>query len=121
MRQTSKNTTKGLGIDIEEVSRFSQKPFLKHKTFYKKIFTENEIKYCMSKLDPYPYFTARFCAKEATIKALKHQDLKLNEIEIIRENKIPNLVNIPNVHKKKIQLSLSHTAKYAIAIVMVDE
>ena len=33
------------------------------------IFTEEEIKYCKNKKEPYISFAGKFCAKEAVIKA----------------------------------------------------
>ena len=66
-------TLQSIGTDIEEVSRFRNKKYSENKSFYKKIFTDDEIDYCLGKIDPYPHFTARFCAKEATIKALKNE------------------------------------------------
>jgi len=106
----------GIGVDIEEVTRFSNKKYEKNKLFYEKIFTKQEIKYCLSKIDPYPHFTARFCAKEAAIKALNNKKIKLTEIEIKIENEKPTL-QLP----KKISgmVSISHTEKYALAVVIL--
>tara|TARA_B110000495_G_scaffold147025_1_gene129928 strand:+ start:297 stop:479 length:183 start_codon:yes stop_codon:yes gene_type:complete len=39
----------GIDIDIIEIKRFQEKPFEKNMYFYKKIFTEFEIKYCLNK------------------------------------------------------------------------
>lgn len=104
-----------IGIDIEEISRFSKLKYEKSKSFYEKIFTPQEIKYCLSKSNPYPHFTARFCAKEAVLKAL-NQQIKLTNIEIIMRNK-KAVLNLPT-HKQAL-LSLSHTKKYAIAFVLI--
>ena len=106
-----------IGIDIEEISKFQKMKYENKKNFYNKIFTENEIKYCLSKKNPYPHFTVRFCAKEAAIKATGNLKLKLTEIEIIIINKKP-ILKIPTMHNTKI--SLSHSSKYAIAIVMIS-
>ena len=35
----------GIGVDIVKISRFKDKPFLSNKNFYKKIFSDSEIKY----------------------------------------------------------------------------
>jgi len=105
-----------IGVDIEDVSRFSSKKYEQKKSFYTKIFTKQEIDYCLKKSNPYPHFTARFCAKEATIKALKNKKIKLFEIEITVKNNEP-ILNLPKARKGFI--SLSHTEKYAIAFVML--
>ena len=47
-------TFQSIGTDIEEVSRFRNKKFYENKSFYKKIFTDDEIDYCLGKIDPYP-------------------------------------------------------------------
>ena len=39
----------GIGVDIVEINRFQEKPFEKNENFYKKIFSESEIKYCLQK------------------------------------------------------------------------
>lgn len=105
-----------IGVDIEDVSRFSSKKYEQKKSFYTKIFTKQEIDYCLKKSNPYPHFTARFCAKEATIKALKNKKIKLFEIEITVKNNEP-ILNLPK--GKKGFVSISHTEKYAIAFVML--
>jgi holo-[acyl-carrier protein] synthase len=105
-----------IGIDIEEISRFSEKKIEHNRTFYKKIFTKKEMEYCMKKKNPYQHFTVRFCAKEATIKALKNKKIDLIQIEIIIKNNIPSL-KLP--YKIETSLSLSHTNTYATAVVLI--
>ncbi len=104
-----------VGIDIEEVERFSNMPYEQKKSFYEKIFSYDEIKYCMSKSNPYPHFTARFCAKEATIKALDNKKLNMSEIEVEMKESKP-VLKLPFSHNASI--SLSHTKKFATAFVL---
>lgn len=106
-----------IGVDIEKISRFSKKKFLKNKSFYNKIFTNNEIDYCLKKIDPYPHFTVRFCAKEATKKALNNKKIVLKEIEVIIKNNKP-ILNLPKSLSGVV--TLSHTEDYAIAFVLLD-
>ncbi len=105
-----------IGIDIEEISRFSSKQYDYNKSFYTKIFTKQEIDYCLKKKNPYPHFTARFCVKEAAIKALKSRKNNFQDIYIIIENDIP-VLHLP----KNLQgsVSISHTDTYAIAFVVI--
>lgn len=105
-----------IGVDIEEVSRFTSNKYEKKKLFYAKIFTKQEIEYCLQKNNPYPHFAARFCAKEAALKALKNKKIKLSEIEIMVKNNEP-ILNLPNGQKGFV--SISHTKKYAIAFVIL--
>lgn len=107
-----------IGIDIEEIDRFAKNKFEEKKSFYKKIFTTDEIHYCLSKTNPYPHFTSRFCAKEAVVKALKNKKISFLDIEIKMEEEKP-ILELPN--RVKGLVSLSHTKKYAIACVIINE
>lgn len=118
------------GIDIAEVGRFRKLPYKTNKNFYNKIFTENEIKYCIDKADPYQHFAARFAAKEAVIKALGKKIGDVRKIEIINErdgrpqvetkNLLRRRIGLwPKKPKTKILLSLSHVKEYAVAVAFV--
>ena len=104
-----------IGIDIEEISRFSKKKYEENKIFYKKIFSLNEIDYCLKKADPYPHFTVRFCAKEAAFKALRDNKIRLNDIEVVMQNNIPSLKILG---KQNSTVSLSHSQHTAVAVVI---
>jgi holo-[acyl-carrier protein] synthase len=107
---------KNIGIDLENINRFRGKPFESNKTFYNKIFTKRELKYCFSKKDPYPSITARFCAKEAAIKALGKNNLEFKDIEVFK-NKNFIFIKIKKLNKKLL-CSISHSKDYAVAIVL---
>ena len=110
---------KGVGIDIENVARFRACDSRTRKTFYQKIFTDAEIRYCMSKKDPYPHFTARFCAKEAVTKALGRTLFSLKNIEIANDAKgRPSLCIKEKNADYEVAVSLSHTKEYATAIAL---
>jgi len=116
-----------VGVDCEEIARFRQLPFNRNKGFYRRIFTPNEIKYCISFRDPYPRFTVRFAAKEATIKALnKIAKPFYTDIEIQKDKKKQPKIHIDKDKFKEIArfdilLSLTHTNSYAIAFVVVTD
>ncbi|MEA1997245.1 MAG: holo-ACP synthase [Gemmatimonadota bacterium] len=60
----------GLGIDMIEIERITEA--LERRSgarFEARVFTDGEIAYCRSKMNPYPHFAARFAAKEAAMKA----------------------------------------------------
>lgn len=104
-----------VGVDIEEISRFTKIKYDKHPNFYEKIFTPNEIHYCLQKTDPYPHFAVRFCAKEAAIKAFNNKKIGLKDVEVIMENKKPSLRILGKYDAK---VSLSHSKSTAIAMVL---
>ncbi|MFA5880359.1 MAG: GNAT family N-acetyltransferase [Candidatus Margulisiibacteriota bacterium] len=105
-----------IGIDIEDISRFKDLNFASNKGFYNKIFTENEIKYCLGKSNPSKHFAVRYCAKESFIKAV---DEKINykDIEILIENNKPKI----EVKGFSSTLSLTHDKDKAVAVVIVDK
>ena len=105
-----------IGIDIEEIERFYKYPIKENPSLYDKLFTSSEIAYCLTKSNPYIHFTARFCAKEAAIKALKNNKIDPKKIEIIMNGNIPSL-RLPE--NRTNHLSISHTKKYAVATVLI--
>lgn len=114
-----------IGIDLEEISRFQKIPYAKNKEFYGKLFTLKEIQYCLSKKNPYPHFAARFCAKEALIKALGKQ-IDLKHVEVVRAKNRPSIRIIGSSSKRflkgsQFQVSLSHTKNYAVAVVVFEK
>ncbi|GEM_PF-137435 len=109
--------SKGLGIDIEEVSRFRDK--LNDDHFLQLLFTEREIQYCRQKQDPAASFAGKFCAKEAMIKASAIA-LGMKEIEIIQEESGKLSVYIKGQKQDLISCSITHTGNYAAAVVLMD-
>lgn len=107
---------RGVGIDIEEVRRFRAQESSQHAAFYRKIFTDREMTYCMSKSDPYPHFTARFAAKEAVAKAIGATMYALKDIEISNESTGRPAVEIHSDPAYEVEISLSHTKDHAVAI-----
>lgn len=107
----------GIGVDIESVDRFKHLPFDENKNFYRRIFTKREIEYCLSKSNPYQHFTARFCAKEAFIKAVSQEIKDYTAIEVFFEN------NKPLIKWKETTalLSLAHEKEKAIAFVIASK
>ena len=63
----------GTGIDIAEVPRIAQALARHGDRFLHRVFTEGEIKYCDSKANRVERYAARFAAKEAGMKALRHR------------------------------------------------
>lgn len=109
-----------IGTDIEEIDRFKGKTLEKDKHFFSHIFTENELGYCFSKGIPAQHLCARFCGKEAVIKALYPLNItNLKDIEILNtENGIP-YVKIKKYPNLNIKISLSHSKKYATATAII--
>ena len=111
-----------IGVDIEDISRFKNKD----NKFLERIFTKNELDYCLKNLNPEKNLCARFCAKEATIKALTNlydKAVPYNKIEILKkENNAPYInILIEDLKKHSFSLSISHEKEKAIAFVIINK
>ena len=113
-------TITGIGVDIENISRFRETPFESNELFYRKIFTDEEIFYCLIKSDPYPHFAVRFSAKEAFVKALKINNetnvIDYKSVKIIKEGFQPFI----EYKNNRYLLSLSHDTDKSIAFVVIQ-
>ncbi|MFZ2863187.1 MAG: 4'-phosphopantetheinyl transferase superfamily protein, partial [Ignavibacteriaceae bacterium] len=59
----------GIGIDIIEIDRIKESVNKFGGAFLNKIYTQNELDYCLAKFNKYQHLAARFAAKEAIYKA----------------------------------------------------
>lgn len=113
------------GIDIIEISRIKKNIDEKGDRFLKKIYTENEIKYCENKKNQkYESYAARFAAKESIFKALSleiKERYSWTDFEVLNDEygrpSVNLKIKIENIDN--IQISLSHCKEYAIASVIV--
>jgi holo-[acyl-carrier protein] synthase len=119
----------GIGTDLVEVSRIAKS--IENKKFLDKIFSENEMRYCESKVNKIEHYAARFAAKEAFSKALGtgfRGGISFKEIEVINDNFGKPLIKTSGntlafVSEKKIaviHLSLSHIKETAVAMVILE-
>lgn len=110
--------TKGIGIDIVEISRLKQSIDKWGKAFLNRVFTKKELDYSMQKRFPYQHLAARFAAKESIIKAFGNTPVTFKEIEISNDKFGKPSCRIRN-KKNNIHLSIAHTDKYAIATAII--
>lgn len=114
-----------VGIDCEDIQRWRKMLPKLEQGSQRKLFTEREHVYCRSFKDPSPHYAARWCAKEALLKALSpFYKLDLREVEVANdsEGKPFFILNDPAVDKIKIEikLSMSHSKETAMAVVIVS-
>ncbi|MGQ0644957.1 MAG: holo-ACP synthase [Elusimicrobiota bacterium] len=111
-----KSPAPALGIDIVEVPRISR---LIHKDrFLKRVFSAAEVAYCRSKKNAAQHFAVRFAAKEAVFKALGRPGVTHKHISIRNEASGRPGVVLSGPFKrleKNVSVTLSHTARYAVA------
>ncbi len=123
----------GIGVDIVEIGRIGEAVRRWGDRFLRKIFTEEEIRYCYSKRDPFPSLAARFAAKEAGVKALSSllpegAHLSLRDMEVIRAaSGRPSLSVISGPlsdllsgEEFSLHLSLSHERGNAVAMAVLE-
>ena len=111
----------GIGIDIVKISRFKDKPFLSNKNFYKKIFSDSEIKYCLKYKNYTQHFSGKFAVKEALTKSI-NEKISLHEIKTSYKNAKP-IVKVKSSLDKKYNfiISISHENDFAIAVVVSEK
>ena len=111
----------GIGIDVIEISRFKDKPYPSNKNFYKKIFSDSEIKYCLKYKNYTQHFSGKFAVKEALIKSI-NEKISLCEIITSYKNSKP-VVKIKSSLDKKYNfiISISHENDFAASIVISEK
>jgi holo-[acyl-carrier protein] synthase len=122
----------GLGTDLIETRRVEESIRRFGERFLERIFSLEEIAYCKRKKNAAESFAARFAAKEAGAKALGtgiSRGVTWKEFEVKREAS-----GKPSLHLSgraaelagamgvtKIQLSLTHSREFALAVVVVED
>ncbi len=122
------------GIDIIEIDRIKRSIDELGENFIKRIYTDQEIKYCESKNNnKYQYYAARFAVKEAAFKAISvllkdKYSISWKNVETINDKEgKPNIKFVAltkEVEKElskiaSIDVSISHIKEYAIASVNI--
>ncbi|GAB4177495.1 MAG: holo-ACP synthase [Geothermobacteraceae bacterium] len=123
--------TVGLGVDLVRVERF--RDFLRRdkQALLQRLFTGDELAYCLPRKDPAPHLAARFAAKEALLKALGlglRDGLSWQDMEVARDplgrpffrlaGRAAELLAEKNLSEPL--LSYSHDGDYATATVILE-
>jgi len=120
----------GLGSDLLDVARVEQK-LREDSGLAASLFTPLEIRYCEGKHHPAQHYAARFAAKEALLKALGtgwRDGLSWREIEIRRDELGRPVMVLSGCVEQlarergvtRVHVSLTHTAAYAAATVILE-
>lgn len=106
-----------IGVDIVEVKRIGR--LIKDRHFLARVYTPEEIRYCSGKKNAAQHFAVRFSAKEAVWKALQDPKVGLKDIGVSNcPSGKPDAV-IRGKKRRNIDISLSHTDEYAVAVALV--
>ena len=122
----------GTGIDVVDIARFRSVMDRLKDRFVQKVFAPAERDFCLGHRDPVPHFAARFAAKEALFKALGTgwtQGVTWLDAEVRRERAgVPVLLLHGEAERlslgkgtTRVHLSLSHTAQWAVATVILEK
>lgn len=119
------------GIDCVEVERVKRLQHALTAPQLAEIYSAEEIAYCQQHQNPWPYYAARFAAKEAALKcfpaATANQAIALNALCITHDGYgAPEFVPSPILTQlmqdnaySAICVSLTHTQTQAMAMVIV--
>lgn len=106
-----------IGIDIVEVKRIGR--MIRAKRFLERVYTDDEIAYCMPKAKRDQHFAVRFAAKEAVWKALGQGSVSLKDIGVKNLPDGKPEVLVRGRRRSDIMISLSHTEQYAAAVAVI--
>ena len=124
-----------LGIGVDIVSNLRIKKSIKNNSFVNRVFSKSEVYQSKKTLNKSNYFSKRFAAKEAFMKALGtgfRFNANFKDISVINnkdgkpELKVTNnikklLINRLKVKKFNLFISLSDEKNYSIAFVVIQK
>ena len=114
-----------VGVDLADVARIRKALEKFPERLVKRVLTESEAAYCLSRPDPAPHIAARFAAKEAVIKCLG-EGVTLTEICVERAlSGAPSITLTGKAAEKAagrtILISLTHLPDIACAFAVLVE
>lgn len=107
----------GIGIDIVKINRFEKIKFSEKPSFYKKLFLQSEIKYCLKYKNPSEHFAGKFAIKEAIKKSVK-EHLSFLDVETSHSNLKPTVKLLNKQSNYVFLVSLSHEKEFAVGVVI---
>lgn len=120
----------GVGIDVEEVARVEELAARYGERFVRRIFTDGEAAYCLRRRTPAQHLAARFCAKEAAMKALgtgRARGVLWRDVEVVRGAGGPPQLRLRGGARRRFEalgaaralLTMTHSRQLAIAHVIL--
>ncbi len=121
----------GMGLDIQEIARVEKAMARGGRHFLLRTFTTAEIRYCRRYKHSGEHFAARFCAKEAFMKALGTgwaKGVKWTDVGVARRAGGQPFLKLTGLASQMARragvehtwLSLSHSSGYAAATVILE-
>lgn len=120
----------GIGIDIVDISRINSLAQKYGRRFLERVFSLDEITYCMKRYDSATCLAGRFAVKEAAFKALsagRASGVPFKDITINMRDGTPQLTLTGKAHELshrlgvvKHHVSISHDKGCAVAVVILE-
>ncbi len=118
-----------IGLDATDIPRVEDAVRRFGDRFLQRVFTAEEISYCLRRRNPAPHLAARFAAKEAAMKALGtgvSQGVVWRDIEVVRDGGPPQLrfhgtaaQKLASLGATRSLLTLTHSESLALAQVLL--
>jgi holo-[acyl-carrier protein] synthase len=113
-----------VGIDMLEIERL-ERALERRPTLAARLFTEGELAYAAGTGRPAMHLAARFCAKEAVVKALSLEAWDPHDVEVVGGGGPPVLRLSGHAGDRArqlgvdVQVSLTHTRGMAAAVAVL--
>jgi holo-[acyl-carrier protein] synthase len=114
-----------VGIDLLEIERL-ERALARRPRLAARLFTDAERAYAASRARPAMHLAARFCAKEAVVKALALEVWNPHDVEVVREGGGAPSVRLSGSVAERaselggtVAISLTHTRGMAGAVAVV--
>jgi holo-[acyl-carrier protein] synthase len=114
----------GLGIDLLEIDRL-ERALERRPGLAERLFSEGERAYAATRARPAQHLAARFCAKEAVVKALGLELFSPREIEVVEGGAAAALRLHGSAAERaqelgvSVRISLTHTRTTAAAVAVL--
>lgn len=118
-----------IGVDLVEVSRIRAAIERYGDRFLKRIYTEPEQQFCNPRANRDLAYAVRFAAKEAFFKALGtglSRGISWRDVAVCDDEHSRPKIEVRGKAKEflgssRVELSLSHTREYAVAVVVIED
>jgi holo-[acyl-carrier protein] synthase len=121
----------GIGLDLVEAARVAMAAQRFDDKFLQRVFTPDEVAYCLKKAVPAMHLAGRFAAKEACVKALGcgiGSQAGWREMEVVRDENGKPTIRLSGAAARlaesmgvaNIFLSITHTENHASAVVVLE-
>ena len=113
-----------VGVDLLEIARL-ERALDRHPRLAQRVFTDAELAYARERRRPGRHLAARFCAKEAAVKALGAGPFGLRDVEVA--GSAPPRLELSGAAAAAaaergvdLEVSLSHAREMAVAVVVAS-